>query len=250
MTPTLDRAAFLRPIAHRGLHGARSGCIENTAPAFMAGIAGGFGIECDLRPAAGGLPVVFHDASIDRLVEGTGPVSQLTRSDIGRLRYRGHDAPILTLTGLFDLVSGRVPLLVEVKSDWHPPDPAFMHAIAVAMAAYKGPIAVTSFDPEVLAALAALAPGIPRGIVSQDFAGVDWWKGIFDESRAHRLTHLLESRRAAPSFIAYDIRALPTPVTRFVREVMGLPLFAWTVRSEEEWTAAATWADAAIFEHS
>ena len=48
----LDRAVFIRPIAHRGLHSARKGIIENTGPAFEAAIAKGYGIECDVRPAA------------------------------------------------------------------------------------------------------------------------------------------------------------------------------------------------------
>ena len=48
----LDRNAFLRPIAHRGLHDAAKGVIENTAAAFEAAIAKGYGIECDVRPAA------------------------------------------------------------------------------------------------------------------------------------------------------------------------------------------------------
>ena len=44
------------------------------------------------------------------------------------------------------------------------------------------------------------------------------------------------------------MKALPTPVTRYVREVQGLPLFTWTVRSEEDRQVAAKWADAPIFE--
>jgi len=71
----LDRAAFIRPIAHRGLHSARKGIIENTGPAFEAAIAKGYGIECDVRAAADGLPVVFHDERLNRLVEGRGPVA-------------------------------------------------------------------------------------------------------------------------------------------------------------------------------
>ena len=47
-----DRSAFLKPIAHRGLHDAAKGIIENTVPAFEAAIARGYGIECDVRPAA------------------------------------------------------------------------------------------------------------------------------------------------------------------------------------------------------
>jgi hypothetical protein len=41
---------------------------------------------------------------------------------------------------------------------------------------------------------------------------------------------------------------MPTPVTRFVREVLGLPVFAWTVRTAAQRRRAAQWADAAIFE--
>ena len=59
---------------------------------------------------------------------------------------------------------------------------------------------------------------------------------------------MLESGPAAPDFYAYDVNALPTPVTRFVREVLGLPLFTWTVRTEEQRQIAARWADAPIFE--
>lgn len=45
--------AFLRPIAHRGLHDAANGVIENTAPAFKAAIEHGYAIECDVMAAAG-----------------------------------------------------------------------------------------------------------------------------------------------------------------------------------------------------
>ena len=67
-----DRSAFLKPIAHRGLHDAAKGIIENTVPAFEAAIARGYGIECDVRPAACATPMVFHDLTLERLIEGEG----------------------------------------------------------------------------------------------------------------------------------------------------------------------------------
>lgn len=73
----LDRATFLRPIAHRGLHDAAKGIVENTAPAFDAAVAKGYAIECDLRPAADGTPLVFHDLELDRLTAGAGLVTDL-----------------------------------------------------------------------------------------------------------------------------------------------------------------------------
>ena len=43
-----------RPHAHRGLHDATAGVVENTASAFSAAIAGGYGIETDLQISADG----------------------------------------------------------------------------------------------------------------------------------------------------------------------------------------------------
>ena len=61
-----------RPIAHRGLHDAASGIIENTAGAVRAAVAGGYGIEVDLQLSADGEAMVHHDAALGRLTEGDG----------------------------------------------------------------------------------------------------------------------------------------------------------------------------------
>jgi glycerophosphoryl diester phosphodiesterase len=243
-----DRSAFLRPIAHRGLHDAAKGVIENTVPAFEAAIARGYGIECDVRPAGCATPMVFHDLTLERLIEGEGPLAAHEAAALKRLAYRGTGGSMIDLAALLDLVGGRVPLLIEIKSEWEAPDPRFLRAIADTVAGYRGPVALMSFDPAVMAGIRQLAPHIPRGIVSGLFAGDCWWRGKLGAERAYSLTHLLESGPAAPDFYAYDVNALPTPVTRFVREVLGLPLFTWTVRTEEQRETAARWADAPIFE--
>ena len=243
-----DRAAFMRPIAHRGLHDACEGIVENTVPAFEAAIAHGYGIECDVRPAACGTPMVFHDLTLDRLIEAEGPLARHDAPALKALRYKNVGGGMIDLPELTGLVAGRVPLLVEIKSEWDAPDPRFLESIAATALAYKGPIALMSFDPAVMVAVRELAPAIPRGIVSGQFLADCWWRDKLGPERAYSLTHLLESGPAAPDFYAYDVAALPTPVTRFTREVLGLPLFTWTVRNEEQRATAARWADAPIFE--
>ena len=239
---------FVRPIAHRGLHDITLGRIENTAPAFEAAIAAGFGIECDLRPASDGTPFVFHDRMLDRLVEATGPIASYSPSKLSVLRYRNQNTPLLSFGDLLELVAGKVPLLVEIKSDWDAPDSQFLAAVADLSLGYRGPLALMSFDPAVMAAMRNLAPGLPRGIVSGSYEGPEWWSEAIDSERAFRLRHCLEAGPAQPSFIAYHVDDLPTPVTRFAREVMRLPVFAWTVRTEAQLRHAAAWADAPIFE--
>lgn len=246
---------FLRPIAHRGLHGVPGGgAVENTMAAFRAAIAGGYGIECDLRAGAGGLPLVFHDETLDRLTRGTGSVARLTRDDLGAIAFTAGDQRerIPSFGELLELVAGRVPLLVEIKSEWTAPDAGFLSEVARLAAAYRGPVALMSFDPAAVTPMRDLAPDVPRGIVSGNYlmesAHDHWWEHILTRERAERLTHLLESGPAAPSFYAYDVMSLPTPVTRYVREVQRLPLFTWTVRTQAQRTIAGAHADAPIFE--
>jgi glycerophosphoryl diester phosphodiesterase len=244
----LDRNLFVRPIAHRGLHSAATGRLENTAPAFAAAIEAGYGIECDLRPARDGTPFVFHDAELNRLVDATGPISECSPEALSGMRYRNQEEQILTYSDLLAMIDGKVPLLVEIKNDWDIPDPRFLKRIAAQSLAYRGPLALMSFDPAVIVAMKSLAPALPRGIISGVYEGHHWWPEHIDKERAFRLTHCLEAGPADPSFIAYDVNALPTPVTRFAREVMRLPLFTWTVRTREQQRIAAEWADAPIFE--
>ena len=247
----LDRASFLRPMAHRGLHDRSQGRIENTAPAFEAAIAGGYGIECDLRPAADGLPIVFHDETLDRLVDGAGPVAALGPRDVDALRYKGQDTRILRFAELLDLVGGRVPLLVEVKSEWDPPDTAFLSQISALSTGYRGPIALMCFDPAIVSAFKSLATGVPRGIVSGGYKEADgrtWWGDRITDDRATRLANLAESGDAEPHFYAYHVKSLPHPAVEQARHVFGLPIFTWTVRTAEDRTIAAACADAPIFE--
>jgi glycerophosphoryl diester phosphodiesterase len=243
-----NAAAFLKPIAHRGLHDAGKGLVENTAAAFEAAIARGYGIECDVRAAKGGAPVVFHDHTMERLTAASGMLATFDAEALKGFAFRTGSARIIDFAELLALVGGRQPILVEIKSEWGPPDGSFLQQIVAQARDYDGPLALMSFDPAVMAVVRELDATIPRGIVSGLIAEDPDWGARLGAERAYRLTHLLESREAAPDFYAYQVGALPTPVTRFVREVLRLPLFTWTVRTKEERGLATQWADAPIFE--
>ena len=248
----LDRKTFLRPIAHRGLHDAAKGIVENTAPAFEAAISKGYGIECDLQPAAGGLPLVFHDIELERLIAGSGRITELQPGCAAKLPFKGANVTgILPFAGLLDLVAGRVPLLVEIKSEWGESNPAFMANIANLATAYDGPLALMSFDPAVMAAIRRLAPGVPRGIVTGSYRypdGTPWYPDQLTDARREALANLEESGPADPYFYAYDVRALPSPVAQRIRDDLSLPLFTWTVRTDADRETARLHADAPIFE--
>ena len=247
-TGVLDRATFLRPIAHRGLHSRAKGRIENTAPAFLAAIAKGYGIECDLQAARDGTPMVFHDDKLDRLTGEPGRISFLAPAALARLRHKGQDTPILTFAELLGLVGGRVPLLVEVKTNSATPLDPFLDKIARQARAYKGPIALMSFDREVVSALAKLAPTVPRGaVVGSHQLPARWWATPGAAGSA-TIARLLNRTPAGCAFLAVDVRMLRGARAWMSRHAIDLPLFSWTIRSRRERAAAARWADAPIFE--
>ena len=135
-----------RPIAHRGYHDRAAGRIENTLPAAEAAIARNFAIECDVQPTADGRVVVFHDDRARPPDRSGGPVGKRTLAELRAIRLRDTDAGIPTLEELLDVVDGRVPLIIELKSQFDG-DRRLEKAVAPILADYSGPAAVMSFDP-------------------------------------------------------------------------------------------------------
>ena len=235
-----------RPIAHRGLHDASKGIIENSASAIRAAMGKGLAVEADLQCAAGHMPIVFHDARLERLTAETGPVAARSAEALSSIALRNSADSILSLPALLDLVNGHVPLLLEVKSTWTH-DGKFETNIAGMLASYKGPVAVMSLDPHALAAFRLAAPHLPRGLVAGRFTNPADWPQLTAGQR-FAMRHLLTAAIAWPHFIAYDIEALPALAPLIAKALFGLPLLAWTVTTEQERERALRYADAIIFE--
>ena len=234
-----------RPIAHRGLH-APSGPVENTASAFSAAIAAGYAIECDLQISADGEAMVFHDDALDRLTEHAGRLAALTAAELKKVRFKQTSDRMLTLGDLCDLVAGRAALVLELKSRFDG-NRRLAERVAQVVANYRGAVAAMSFDPAMVETLRHAVPGLARGIVAErHYAHHEWDR--MPKAQKRRLACLLYAPRTRPQFVAYCIRDLPALAPFLARTLFGLPLLAWTVRTETERARAARWADQVIFE--
>ena len=223
-----------RPIAHRGLHDIGRGRPENSLVAFEDAARAGYAIECDLHPAADGVPMVFHDDDLQRLTGTAGCVRDFGSHDLSRRTLLGTPERVPTLDQLIDLVSGAVPLVIELK---HIPgrDAGFALAVMERLQHYDGPAAVMSFDPALLVAAKAAAPHFPLGLTAEG----DWHS-------ARR--HFDVMRRTGADFISYRVQDLPTAMPVLARRLMGVPLICWTVRTPGDQETAAAWADQITFE--
>jgi glycerophosphoryl diester phosphodiesterase len=236
-----------RSFAHRGLHDADAGIIENTAPAFRAAVEAGYGVECDIHLSADGEVYVFHDETLDRLTTATGPLAGLSLAQLREVIFNGTDARIPSLPEVLRLVDGRVPLLIEVKSRFNGRHGPLLARALEDLAGYPGPVALMSFDPDVVESIRHLAPQLPRGIIADDFKDMEEWGGLSLVTR-FGLRHLLHYPRTRPDFVAYWVDALPALAPTLVRRLRGKPLLTWTVRDAEQRRRAARHADQSIFE--
>jgi glycerophosphoryl diester phosphodiesterase len=220
--------------------------VENTAQAFAAAIAGGYGIETDLQISADGEAMVHHDDALGRLTEGTGRLADMSAADIKLIRFKGSSARILTLGELCELVAGRSTLLLELKSRFDN-DLRLAKRTADLIARYSGRAAIMSFDPDLIEAVRKTNPNLTRGVVAERHYSDPEWKAL-PFARRQRLAWLLHTPRSRPQFLAYSVQDLPAVPALLARALFGLPLLTWTVRSDDDRQRAARWADQIIFE--
>jgi glycerophosphoryl diester phosphodiesterase len=235
-----------RPIAHRGLHDAGSGVIENTPSAFAAAVAGNYAIECDLQVTADGEAIVHHDDALGRLTEGSGRLDAMTSTELKRAPFKATTDRMITLGELCDLVAGRVTLVIELKRG-QPGDERLPRRAAAVLARYVGPAALMSFEPTQIAAVLRSSQRITRGLVadrqSAHIGMSDW---VMQTRRA--LSYCRDARGSKPQFLAYSVKDLPGLFPFAARRLRGLPLLTWTVRNADDRQRAARFADQAIFE--
>lgn len=234
-----------RPIAHRGLHDAAAGRIENTLSAARAAVQRRFAIEVDLQRTADGAVVVFHDETVDRLLQASGRVDGFTLRELQAIPFRAGGDRVPTLAELLALVDGDVPLVLEMKSEFKD-DRRLEQAAAPILRDYGGPVVVMSFDPASMAAMKRLAPDIPRGIVADRCTDLEYW-GFLSASRRFALRHLLSVPFVGASFVSYDLDGLPSLAPRLARAA-GLSLITWTVRTPAQQEKARRYTDQITFE--
>lgn len=216
-------AVFLgAPIAHRALHG--PGRPENSRAAVAAAMSAGYAIELDVQMTSDGAAVVFHDEDLLRMTGTPGMVSERTVADVIALPLLGGQGRIPSLSDILAQVEGRVPILIEIKSDAgrrRSDDRRLEEAVARDVSRYHGPVAVMSFDPSSIAAMADAAPAIPRGLTTMVWPA--------DAENAHALTSIASYDRIGACFVSHRAADLGHSRIAALRDA-GAAILCWTIR--------------------
>lgn len=237
-SPDPVRVSWLKDwtYAHRGLHG--PGRVENSPSAFRAAIEAGLGIECDIQRSRDHAAMIYHDWDFARLIGRAETGASLDAADWRALRYAESEEGPFALADLLEMVSGRVPLLIEIKSRPGYDVELSCERVIAALEGYSGRYAVMSFDPRVSRWLGRHSPQTVRGLVIRE--------DEFGHTQQAWQRHLA-LWIARPDFVAYHVKALPNAFAAGLRS-RGIPLLTWTVNSPETLALARAHADAPIAE--
>jgi glycerophosphoryl diester phosphodiesterase len=237
-----------RVFAHRG--GSALGP-ENTLAGFELGLrAGADGLELDVHLAADGVPVVFHDDTLERTTNAAGPVAARTAAELGNVDagwhfrdssgaypFRGQGIGIPALRDV--LTRHRdVPIIVEMKLDSHEMGARVAAEVRAARAEHM--VCAAGYGRRSTAAVRAALPSLATS-------------ACHDEVRWALYRSWIGLPPSRPAFGGYQVPEhagwvrIVSP--RFIRQAhrAGLEVQIWTVDERAEMERFLAWgADALI----
>lgn len=225
---------------------------ENSMPAFEAAVEAGYGIELDTQTTADGRLVVFHDENLYRMCGIDRNLYECTYDELKTYKLAKTEYGIPLFEDVLKVVDGRVPLVVEIKSEGNWKRTTRMTAEAldaygvsvgsdnrargskevkkVGNGEYKRqPYCMESFHPLIVKWFRDNRPDVLRGQLSTNFFRSTlkrvWYENIV-------LTNLMLNFLSRPDFVAYNYRYKNQPSFWLCRNLFGVVSAAWTVRSE------------------
>ncbi|MBE0649831.1 MAG: glycerophosphodiester phosphodiesterase [Bacteroidales bacterium] len=215
-------------IAHRGASGTQP---ENTLVSFRKAIElGAEMIELDDHLCKTGELVVIHDYSVNRTTNGNGFVSHKTLNELQSLDA-GNGEKIPTLHEIFELVSGKAKINIELKGKHVATETATLIMAAIQEKKWKAEdFVISSFHHRQLSEFHALIPDVPIGILYKRHP-----------NGYQKLAHKLNA-----SSINLSINHVNANLVEEIHQ-NGLQVWIYTVNSEEEFEKVKAMSVDAIF---
>ncbi len=225
-------------IAHRGLHQIKKGIPENSISAFDMAIKYKFPIELDIQLLKDGTPIVFHDDNLFRLTNVNKNVEDCNLASITNLTLLDTKEKIPTLEEVLKHIDGKVLLVLEIK--YNKNCMKHINQIISLLEEYHHPFVIQSFHPKVLLYLKKKCPNILRGQLISSYQGQPFYKKWFMQS-------MIYNGLTKPHFLCVEQSFLSNKILRHYQQ-KGLPVLAYTIRSEKELKQAKRYADSFICE--
>lgn len=226
-------------IAHRGLYD-RIDTPENSIKAFENAMEKGYAIELDINMSKDGYLVVFHDNNLKRMTGIKADITSLELSEIKKQKLLGSDNNIPTFEDVLLLINGRVPLMIEVKTNERYKE--LLLKLMTILEKYDGEYVIESFDPRIIYWLRKNYPQVVRGqiagrrIVVVKNKALRWLLGI-----------MAFNIFTKPHFVSYLFTQIDEKFYQKQKK-KGRKIAAWTIKDNNEYEKIKKYCDMVIFE--
>jgi glycerophosphoryl diester phosphodiesterase len=216
-------------IGHRG---ALAEAPENTLDGFAHALGAGVdAVEFDVRLSRDDQLVVFHDPTVDRTTNATGPVGSFTAAELAQLDARAQfpgwpvRCGVPLFTEVLDVLGDTVRLMIEVKQEPEGRE-AVLHRIMkeIDRRAIGNLATITTGDPALLAVIQRDYPAQRRGYI-----------GAWDTIEFLETSLRLE----CPHGDAHHVTASPDVVA--AARAAGMTMLGWMCNSEAEFQKLRGW---------
>ena len=217
-------------IAHRGL--VSTEFIENSSSAIKYCVENNIPIEIDLQYHESGCFFVFHDEDLNRIFGWNNLLNKVPKESIRLLKYKD-GTEILELKDLLSIVSGKVPLLIEVKV---PKGLKVKNISNIALSlsrfldGYNGDLAIQSFNPIFLNCFKRLNLNYPVGQIIcnwDNISSLNKLERIFLKSSIHLLVNRVD-------FINVEKELLEKNAFKLILKSKLIKVFSWTIKSKHQ----------------
>ena len=222
-----------RPFAHRGFH-SRSLKVSKTVPensleAFRLAIEKNYSIEMDIHFTKDFKIIVFHDFFLGRLTTKTGFVFNKNLSYIKKAKLSNNEK-VPTIEEVFNLVNGRVPILLEIKYSKYIKKnmKMFTRVLAEKLESYKGPVALMSFNSDLIKHIRKrnLFGRVPLGLTTS-FPKVE---SIGSKIKNNKIENEIVANRL--QFISQDWKGIKNIRVKRLKK-LNIAILSWTITSRQ-----------------
>ncbi|WP_350347076.1 glycerophosphodiester phosphodiesterase family protein [Agromyces sp. G08B096] len=219
------------PPATIGHRGDRAHAPENTMPALERAMDELAYVETDVRLTRDGVPVLFHDVTLERIAGVDRTVEELEFGELRRLdvgAWYGEDFEGLRVPTLDEFLAALAErdaarALIELKADWRP---AEVRAVIgfVERHNLRGRIVLQSFSIETLLAVRAVSPSTPRILLTRELPADPRW--LADRLGVIGFGTTAQAVRDAPGALELLHDA-------------GIAVLCYTLNTDDDWAAVS-----------
>lgn len=229
--------------AHRGLHG--NGVPENSMEAFRRARENNYGIELDVHLMSDGKLAVMHDASLLRTAGADVRIEDLTADRLTEYFLEGTMQTIPLFTDVLQLIDGRVPLIIELKTEDNNYD-ALCTAVCKVLENYNGIFCLESFDPRCIYWMKKNRPEWVRGQLMENFLKAK--KSKIPWILRFAVTFQILNFLIRPHFVAYRFRDRKHISNFLTEKLWNTQSVTWTLNDKGDFDIAVSEGRIPIFE--